>query len=654
MKEGKQPSNFRLEQEDASSLSAFIERPVPTENEVAGFEKAIKKRARHQEIDSKLSEIYRDQDGALINVKSLRIKRRPLSLIRWFKRLFWLVALALAGYFLYLYLFGAGANIDKLELAIEAPDTVMVGQEFSYQFRFRNPTRYDIGQLYLEVKYPDTFIFSGSSLEPETGRYGFRLSDLKAGEETSLEIKGRIIAPLDAANVVSARLSYVPVGYSSQFKKEASASTISSSLGFNFRLEAPEDVFAGRKNEIKLSFSNIEENHLNDFFISFDLPEEAKISLATSSLAAVEGAQMESSGPAEWSVRGFSASSTPFDLAFAYEPSGKSPASLGLRLLVKTPDGQSYAFFEKQLNPEIVKSDLNLALSLNGSASNPSVDFGQAMDYVISYNNQSGRSFADVVIMAVVSGDFVDWDSLSNSQGGERSGGDSLTWTKEQIPSLAEIKPGQSGEISFRLKLKDFSTTDLDKEAAVAAYAQYGFGGQSASEGSQSNVIKSLINSDLSLAERILYFNDDNLPVGSGPLPPRVGEATGLRVYWTVTNNLHELSGAKVVLELPSYVTYSGQASVETGSLAYDSSRHRVVWEIGRLPVSVYQTKAEFSLSLAPTDSDRGKILVVSPGASVSAQDSETGATISRRTQPKTTKLEDDSIAGLNNSGQVQ
>lgn len=45
----------------------------------------------------------------------------------------------------------------------------------------------------------------------------------------------------------------------------------------------------------------------------------------------------------------------------------------------------------------------------------------------------------------------------------------------------------------------------------------------------KSNVIKNLINSDLSLSEKILYFNEDNVPVGSGPLPPKVGEKLVLK-----------------------------------------------------------------------------------------------------------------------------
>ena len=121
-----------------------------------------------------------------------------------------------------------------------------------------------------------------------------------------------------------------------------------------------------------------------------------------------------------------------------------------------------------------------------------------------------------------------------------------------------------------------------------------------------------------------------------------------------MTNNIHELSQAAVTLELPRYVSWLGNEQKTVGELTYDSERHAVIWNIGRLPVSVYQVDANFSISLTPTDNDFNKILVLSPGASVVATDNETQALITDKSGPKTTKLEDDDIASLNNSGRIE
>ena len=92
----------------------------------------------------------------------------------------------------------------------------------------------------------------------------------------------------------------------------------------------------------------------------------------------------------------------------------------------------------------------------------------------------------------------------------------------------------------------------------------------------------------------------------------------------------------------------------DVGSLYYDNATNQVIWDIGRLPISVAQATASFNISITPVEADRNKILVLSPGSTVTAMDTVTNAIISQTTKPKTTKLEDDDIAGLSNSGIVK
>jgi len=200
-----------------------------------------------------------------------------------------------------------------------------------------------------------------------------------------------------------------------------------------------------------------------------------------------------------------------------------------------------------------------------------------------------------------------------------------------------------------------FKDGDLGKGLTVTSYGQYGVNNQALKgEDNKSNTIISKINSDLSLNEQIRYFNDDNQPVGSGPLPPKVGETTGFKVYWVVKNNLHELTDTRVIFPLPSNVNWDEKNVTNVGTISYDDTTRQVTWEIGRLPVSVYQADAEFGISITPTADDLNKILVLSSGSTITATDTETKNTITKKTGPKTTKLEDDDIANMNNSGRVQ
>lgn len=652
-----------------SGLSSFVERPVPTEREVANFERVINREAREQEIDSNLSEIYSDKDGGRVDVKKLNVKKRTPFFVRLFRKLLLLALLGLAAYFAYSYWFDKSGDISGLDFKIIAPEKILAGEEFTYQINYHNPTKYNLSRIHLEIQYPTGFIFSSSSQSASSGNYGWDLPDMAPGANASLTVTGKLIAPADSANIILGHLSYLPGTFTSQFKKEASASTIISGLGFNVDLNYSNTAFLNQENEMTLIFSNVQENYLADFNISFTLPAEANASVVT----AVDGKPASStpvalalngsstkftvikSGGASWQVSGLSLINGRQEIPLTYLIKQKSAnGEIKVRLEKKTADGESYVFWEKAFTPELVTSDLNLTMILNGTKNDNAVSFSQPLNYSLTYTNRGATAYQDVVIMAALNGEFLDWSSLQDNNKGTIQSG-TIIWTKNEIPALAEIKPGAEGSIDFSLNLRPFKDSDLGKNMTVISYGQYSINSKPIKgQDNKSNTINSKINSDLNLAEQIRYFNDDNLPVGSGPLPPQVGQKTSFRVYWTVKNNLHELSDTRVVFPLPGYVNFEDGNSTNVGSLTYDSVNRQVVWEIGRLPLSVYRTDAEFSISLTPLESDRNKILILSSGSSVSAMDMETKDTISKKLDAKTTKLEDDDIAGLNNSGIVQ
>jgi len=641
-----------------SSLSSFVERPVPTDQEVSVFERVVKREVQEQEIDSNLSEIYSDSKGRKVDVSRVEERRRWPFLLRFVIKVIILGLFLIGAYFAYNNWFSSSNDVSGLILTITAPEKVQAGEEISYLIEYRNPTKYPLSHLRLELQYPSGFIFSSSSQEPDSGSYGWDLDDLAPGADAYLTVTGRLIAPPDSVQALFVNLSYIPGSFSSQYRKEASVTSLVNGPGFRADLNYSQTAFIGQENEMTLILSEIGENYLGDFNISFALPAEANAFVSDQALTASSSTttvRILKSGGASWQVSGLVAGQTRLEIPLIYKINQRSDnPEIKVRLEKKLEDGQSYVFWEKAIRPELVDSDLNLTMLLNDSKNDGAINFGQNLSYSVTYDNRGANTYKDVVIMAVLSGDFLDFNQLSDTNNGQTRAG-TIIWTKKEIPALEEIKPGASGEIKFSIGLKSWREGDLDKSLEVLAYSQYGMNNTPAKgEANKSNTVTSRLNSDLELKEQIRYFNDDNLPVGSGPLPPRVGEKTSFKVYWTVTNNLHELSETRAVFSLPSYVNWEGNQATNVGSVYYDETTRQVIWEIGRLPVSVYRVDSEFSISLIPSDTDRNKLLVLSPGSIVSAMDTETKDIISRKSSPRTTKLEDDDIAGLNNSGIIQ
>jgi len=82
----------KLNNKRDSKEPVFIERPVPSQQQVKTFEKAVLKEVRQEEIDDNLSEIYKDKSGEMVDVSKLHHKK-DFIFVSVIKRLFVLAVL---------------------------------------------------------------------------------------------------------------------------------------------------------------------------------------------------------------------------------------------------------------------------------------------------------------------------------------------------------------------------------------------------------------------------------------------------------------------------------------------------------------------------------------------------------------------------------
>ena len=645
---------------DSSDFQAFLERPLPAAEEVVRFEDAVKRESASEEAENNLSAIYHDKQGNLIDVSKVKKKKR-LRLLVFFKQIIVLTILACGLYGAYYYYFQRPAGTSAIVLEVKAPDKAAAGEPISYEISYSNDSGLLLNNVKLEAILPPGFVLT-ETMPVSSGLNSWNIGRLEVGAKGSIFISGYLLAPADSANVLSARLSYVPANFSSEFKKEASANTVVSGLGFMVGLDYSNTALIGQENEVKLNLSAFKDNRLSELYLQISGSDNLLVNKVGSEASSTDtdksSFSIAAAGENRWFLKNLPLESEDrlsIPVSFSLKAKNQDKEDINFRLVKKESEGAEMVLWEKTVSFEAVKSDLNLSLTLNGSKTDQSLDFGGTLNYELDYVNNGDSTLYDLALMAVIKGEFVQWSSLRDPAGGSVSG-NAVIWTKEQLPSLAEVSPGASGKINFSLKLRDFSVSDLGADTGITSYAQYAINNnqEKISEDNKSNAIKSQINSDLSLSEKILYFNDDNLPVGSGPLPPRVGEKSSFRVFWTIKNNLHDLENAQIVLDLPAGVQWDGNDNTNVGSISYDSDNRRVIWRLGFLPVSVYRADAEFNIGLTPTESDRDKILVLSPGSLASATDAVTKGSISVKTKAKTSKLEDDEIAGLSNNGRVE
>ncbi|RLC38344.1 hypothetical protein DRH27_02490 [Candidatus Falkowbacteria bacterium] len=658
-----------------SSVAEFTKRPLPTDREAEKFEEYIdtevKREEGHdfsdedpdfneEEIEESLNEIYQDDKGGMVDVKKLTILKKH-GFFFWFFILFTaFVSLASVGYFVYSYYYlQSGSDATAAVLRLEGETEVIAGEEFFYTITFENQSNIIFRNARLELKFPENFIFLDSF--PEASKENTGLWELGAitGQSVNIvKIKGMRIGSEDEAGIALASLTYSPENFSSEFKKEDSLTTMISGIGLELDFDYIASALVGAENEIKVRFNARENNYINSFRLTFEPRENIEI--------ISEEPESEDEEPAismiragVWQVNKISDETEELPVKFKFLD--KIDNEQEIKFIFEKAEAKDvyYKFYEETLKFEVMKSDLNLTLIVNGSRDDQGISFNDTLNYSIVYNNKGETEMKDVIIMAVLESDYLNWTTLNDPAGG-REKGNTISWTKEEIPALAEIERHKEGTIDFSIQAMGAENIEAGDKYEVKSFAQFSVGELedsqkgAAGEDNRSNTIINKVNSDLKFSEEARYFNEDNITVGNGPLPLRVGEKTSLKIYWVITNNLHDLENVKVEASLPDYIEWDNKNRTNVGTITYDSSTRRVIWNIGRLPISVFRADGEFNISVVPAEEDRNKIMVLTPGSKIIATDTETKAEIILSTDAKTSKLEDDDIAAKSNDGIVR
>ncbi|MFH0840506.1 MAG: hypothetical protein V1865_00765 [bacterium] len=680
-------------------------------DQLAEYRKNIETEGKEREKDVKesLAQIYQDENGEIINVKAVDIKKKKhFGLLT---ALIYIAVFILIFYGIYFFINrnNDGSNIDFL---IEADKEQIAGQEFFYTVSYQNLDRVGINNIQIKLDYPDGFIFLDSDPKPDKRNDVWEIDRLEPHRGGEIKIKGKMVNKVDSSNMILGEMYYYPDNFSSEFKEVADAESITTSLGINLEVIPPASLFVNEAETLIINFSaSSSEELINNFKLEIIPTNPDNIKFISAKLDdGKEEIDLPQAEPWIWGIGNINQEEKSLKINFLAKERISSSETFKIRFLYQndqlvkqdefmmktieplTPEDEElsaedeaelnpvnteasldellamentnlelkqnleyYLFYEQDFEIEVVQNDLNLTMLINDQNHDLGADFGDRLEYSITYSNKGGSIMKNVIVMAVLEGP-LDWNSLETT--GERNE-NTIIWTPKNVPTLKSITPGASGRLNFQINIKDFNQTENQK-TEIKGYAQFNTfteddaGQQAIAEidNNLSNTILIKINSDLSLNEELRYYTEDNIPVGTGPLPPKVGETTTLKAYWRVNNSLHNLKNVQVSNDLPDYVQWNSKDMANVGSLRYDQYDHRVIWDINQVNIYDEAPEAEFSISLTPGSSDQDKILILLNKTSIIALDIETNEEIKQENKAKTTKLEDDEM--IEHDGVVQ
>lgn len=611
---------------------------------------------KNHDLDRNLAEIYQNDDGQAVNVKTLHIRKKRGWLNLSIRALIILLILVGAAYGAWRY-FGPNNNSTALNFSISGPSQVLVNQEFFYTIKYDNLENVAMTNTQIQLVHPDGLIILSANPAPDSASsstWSFANIDPHRGGE--IQIKAKLINQTGVDNITLAQWTYTPANFSSQFKKETSVSTVVSASGLNLDAAGASSILIGQPQNLTVKYSAQNDNYVSAYRLTVAAADNLEILLPDKKTALPEGVSSTEAGV--YDVANISNQEQAFPISYRFKAQPEQAQTIKLTFALDNGAGKFLTFKEINLPLDLITNSLNLHLQLNNTDIDQGVNPGDTLNYSLTYNNSGNGAMDNLIIQTVLDSDFLDWASLTDQNHG-LADNHIITWTKKEIPQLASLAKDQKGQIDFSIKLMDNPQLTAGQIYEFKNYGQFSLGQDASSstpaatDSNRSNIITVKINSDLSLSNKLLYFNADNIPVGTGPIPLKAVSPTSLKVYWKLTNSLHDLSNITVSATLPANVAYNAKNQASLGDISYNQATNQVSWTISQLTAAQTSPTAEFSILISPQTDDRNKILVLLGQTQVIATDSLNNTQINLTSKSKTSKLEDDDMV-TNNDGLVQ
>lgn len=548
---------------------------------------------------------------------------------------------AVAGFFIFSH--GNKFTGNNIQVAIHAPKDIASGGDVTLTIDYQNQEPVALTNSQLTVEYPDGFTFVSS--EPKasnTFSNAFTLGQIGSGRAGQVVIHGTVIGSVNSQLTFSATLTYRPANFSSDFQEQANTTVNISSSILNVTIDGPDKLSPGGSASWTLTVSNTSDRDLARIRIEATLPDG--LSLTTSTPAA-------STGQTIWDIATLAKgkSSTVTLTGAAKGNLGDSlelVARVGIVNAANTVDPQD----QKSLLIILVNTGLTTSIGVNGQTDGAVVSPGDAVNYTVNISNKSDVETNDVTVKATLDGTGLDVANLSNPLKATVKGA-TLTWTKQQVPGLALVKPGDSVSLTLSVGTQSTLTVKSDNDRNPHITLSVTVSAPSLLTNTNTSppsiVALTKFTTVLSMTADARYYDDSQAAVGSGPVPPVVGQTTSYRVTWAVTNSTNDATDMTVTTTLPVGVLWTGKnIGRDAGDISFDPNSRIVRWTLNKVPAGTGSRlptlTAHFEVSITPTSDQIGAVVILTDTTSVAATDSYTAKSITGTASSLTTDVPND------------
>lgn len=497
-------------------------------------------------------------------------------------------------------------NPSEVTVAISAPETVASGDQLKLTLTYQNASQVMISKGSVELVMPDGFYVASSDPVPEDGTQNhWELRDVPAGAGGTITLTGQVVGQVGDVKDFTTLLTYTPANFSSDFQTSATTSVTLGESIMQLDVSVPEQVRSGEE----LSYVFTITNHAALALVN------AKAVVAYPAGFTVDSAEPSATQSNHtWLFEQIDPGATE---TVTVKGTMSTEAELEQEFVLQAGIQEADGFLNLQAEDRHIVKVINPELSLKLSAPT-SAQAGDQLTYDVTISNPSKVDISDIVLELTFAGEAVDA-------------------TAATLDTITELTSGEETTLSYTTVVKDPLPESASTIVATLAVVSATVSGSDA-EFSETAEVTTTLQGTLELSADGRYFADDLSKLGSGPLPPTVGETTTYVIRWTMTAGGGEMEDATVQTTLPDGVTYAGSGD---DKVSFDSETNTVTWSLRKVEAGTAKT-ASFSVSVTPTSADVNKLLVLTTEAVATATDVNSGVVVQAQARKITTNLAND------------
>lgn len=589
------------------------------------------------EIDAGLSAIYGDErdDLKVVTKGGSRLTR---FLLRAIGVLSAICLLSLGGFVVYSRYFGPEQQGKPLVMTFIALDELQSGAPATIELSYANQTSYPLTTVEIDVNLPSGFILKNAvPATTSATEMVFNLGTLPGKSDGRILIEGVWNSDVPSTTGIQALASYQPANFNAQFHDIVTKTIATNTSTTVVLIDAPAVANVGEAVTYTVHVQNTGTETLiapqvkltlpDGFFVQTSVPALAAGGAPIYTLPDILPATPTTLDPAVVSESVIVVTGT-----FASDASGAQTVSVVSGIAGERFSPQTTA----TALTDVKGSALSLLMVGNGSQGTVVADPGSLFRVALRIENTSDAAVSDAVALL----DFTAEDNLPIDWGAAILAGGKVTakGIVFDTKAIGTIAAGSHKTLDLAFPLK----TDL---SAVSSTFSVAFSATRGAITVQASPLTVQLNSDAAIFSTLRYFDDDGAPLGSGPLPPVVGDTTHYRATWTIASGLHGLNAVTVSATLPEGVTWDDFSTATSGSMSYDASSRTVRWTTSSIPAGSATVTARFSVSITPTVADVGLAKTLVGKTVLNAKDDMTGSVLERSADAVTTECEGDVLA---------